>query len=101
MNSTELACSHDPQGNEESGLAGAGYGPAAGRDDVPVGALTKREQQVLELIVDGKSCREIAAQLGICFKTVVSHRTRIMEKLEVHETASLVRRAIKKGLVEP
>jgi DNA-binding NarL/FixJ family response regulator len=67
---------------------------------VPVGALTRREYQVLQLIVDGKSCREIAAELGICFKTVVSHRTRIMEKLDVHETASLVRRAIRKGLVE-
>jgi PAS domain S-box-containing protein len=63
--------------------------------------LTPREQQVLVLIADGKSTKEIAAVLGISYKTADSHRSRILEKLDVHETASMVRYAIRLGLVRP
>lgn len=64
-------------------------------------SLTERERQVLVLIADGKSTKEAAAQLGISYKTADSHRSRILEKLGVHETASMVRYAIRAGLVEP
>jgi PAS domain S-box-containing protein len=63
--------------------------------------LTCREQQVVTLIADGKSTKEIAAILGISYKTADSHRTKIMEKLRVHETASLVRWTVRAGLVQP
>jgi DNA-binding CsgD family transcriptional regulator len=61
--------------------------------------ISKREHQVLNLMVDGKSSKEIAAALGISFKTAVTHRASIMGKLEVHEIASVVREAIRRGLV--
>jgi PAS domain S-box-containing protein len=63
-------------------------------------ALTERERQVLVLIAGGKSTKETAAQLGISYKTADSHRSRILEKLGVHETASMVRYAIRAGLIE-
>jgi PAS domain S-box-containing protein len=63
-------------------------------------ALTERERQVLVLIAEGKSTKEAAARLGISYKTADSHRSRILEKLGVHETASMVRYAIRAGLVQ-
>ena len=63
--------------------------------------LTPRELQVLTLVAEGKSTKQTAAVLGISYKTADSHRTRIMDKLGVHETASLVRCAIRMGLVKP
>jgi PAS domain S-box-containing protein len=64
-------------------------------------ALTERERQVLVLIAEGKSTKAAAEHLGISYKTADSHRSRILEKLGVHETASMVRYAIRAGLVEP
>lgn len=64
-----------------------------------VGPLTVREVQVLTLVAEGHSTKKIAALLGISYKTADSHRSRIMEKLGVHETASLVRYAIRQGIV--
>jgi len=63
--------------------------------------LTAREREVLQLVAEGKTTKEIASILGISFKTAESHRTRIMEKLNIHETASLVRYAVRRGLVPP
>jgi PAS domain S-box-containing protein len=63
-------------------------------------ALTERERQVLALIAEGKSTKETAVTLGISYKTADSHRSRILEKLGVHETASMVRCAIRAGLIE-
>jgi PAS domain S-box-containing protein len=63
-------------------------------------ALTERERQVLVLIASGRSTKQAAAQLGISYKTADSHRSRILEKLGVHETASMVRYAIRAGLIE-
>ena len=62
--------------------------------------LTVRERQVLQLIAEGKSTKDIAAVLGISVKTAESHRTRLMQKLDIHETASLVRYAVRNGIVE-
>jgi PAS domain S-box-containing protein len=64
-------------------------------------ALTERERQVLVLIAEGHSTKEAASKLGISYKTADSHRSRILEKLGVHETASMVRYAIRAGLIEP
>jgi DNA-binding CsgD family transcriptional regulator len=61
--------------------------------------LTKRELEILELLVSGDSTKQIASKLGITFKTAASHRASIMGKMGVHETASLVREAILSGLV--
>jgi len=63
-------------------------------------SLTERERQVLVLIAGGKSTKEAALTLGISYKTADSHRSRILEKLNVHETASMVRYAIRAGLIE-
>ena len=68
---------------------------------LPTDPLTSRERQILQLIGEGKSSREIAALLGISIKTAESHRTRLMRKLDIHELASLVRYAIRRGLVQP
>jgi PAS domain S-box-containing protein len=64
-------------------------------------SLTERERQVLVLIAGGKSTKQTAETLGISYKTADSHRSRILEKLGVHETASMVRYAIRAGLIEP
>lgn len=63
--------------------------------------LTDRERQVVTLIAEGNSTKEVAARLGISVKTADCHRTRIMDKLNVHQTANLVRYAIREGLVQP
>jgi two-component system response regulator NreC len=64
-------------------------------------ALTPREKEVLQLIAEGKATKEIAQVLGISVKTAEFHRSRLMGKLGIHETASLVRYAIRKRIVEP
>ena len=63
--------------------------------------LTAKERQVLLLIAEGKRTKEVASILGMSVKTAESHRSRIMEKLDIHETAGLVRYAIRHGMVEP
>ena len=67
---------------------------------LPVDPLSSREHQVLKLIAEGKTTREIAGLLGLSGKTAESHRARIMKKLDIHETASLVRYAVRHGLIE-
>ena len=62
-------------------------------------ALTARELEVLQLIVDGQSNKEIAAKLGLSANTVAVHRANIMEALGIHKTAELVVYAIRNGLV--
>ncbi len=63
--------------------------------------LTLRERQVLQLIAEGKSTKDLASILFISVKTAESHRSRLMQKLDIHETASLVRYAIRRGLIRP
>jgi two-component system, NarL family, response regulator NreC len=67
----------------------------------PAELLSPRELQVLQLIADGNTTREIAAQLKLTVKTTESYRTALMTKLDIHETASLVRYAVRRGLVKP
>lgn len=71
------------------------------KSELPPDPLTPREREVLQLIAEGKSTKEVAGVLGVSVKTAESHRTRLMEKLDIHETATLVRYAIRRGLVQP
>jgi two-component system response regulator NreC len=64
-------------------------------------SLTRRELQVLQLVAEGKTTREIAASLSVSVKTADSHRSNIMHKLNMHSVADLVRYAIRRGLVQP
>jgi DNA-binding NarL/FixJ family response regulator len=68
---------------------------------LPADPLTAREREVLQLVAEGKTTKQIAKLLGVAAKTAESHRTRIMAKLKIHETAGLVRYAIRQGLVQP
>jgi len=63
-------------------------------------ALSVRERQVLQLIAEGHSTKAIAARLAISAKTVESHRSKLMQKLDIHDTASLVRYAIRHGVTQ-
>ncbi|MBI2979437.1 MAG: response regulator transcription factor [Chloroflexi bacterium] len=68
-------------------------------EEEPYDQLTAREREILKLIVDGCTSREIAEKLFISFKTVLGHRTRIMEKLSIHNRTELIKYAMRKGLV--
>ena len=72
------------------------------RKDVtdPVDLLSPREREVLQLIAEGKTNKEVATKLNLSVYTVDSHRGKIMEKLNLHSTGELVRFAIKRGLVD-
>lgn len=61
--------------------------------------LTTREREVLQLIAEGNSNKAIAARLTLSVKTIEAHRTNLMAKLDIHDTASLTRFAIARGLV--
>lgn len=63
-----------------------------------IGNLTNREKDVLSLVASGLTNRQISETLCISIKTVETHRTRIMRKLDVHNTADLVRYAVKRGI---
>jgi DNA-binding NarL/FixJ family response regulator len=63
--------------------------------------LTPRERQVLQLVGEGKSTKQIAEVLRISVKTAEFHRGRLMKKLNVHDTANLVRYAIREGFITP
>ncbi|PYM70249.1 MAG: DNA-binding response regulator [Candidatus Rokuibacteriota bacterium] len=70
------------------------------KSEMPADPLTSREREVLQLVAEGKSTKEVAGLLGISFKTAESHRTRILKKLNLHETAGLVRYAVRRGLIQ-
>ncbi len=63
--------------------------------------LCPRKQEILQLIAEGRSTREIAERLSISIKTVETHRAQIMERLNVRDVASLTRYAIRLGLITP
>jgi DNA-binding NarL/FixJ family response regulator len=65
----------------------------------PYDHLTSREREVLTLIAEGQTSRQIAEKLFVSIKTVQGHRTKIMEKLDIHNRAELVKYAVRKGLV--
>ena len=67
----------------------------------PLAGLTPRQREVLQLVAEGKSSKEIAFLLDLSTKTVESHRAQIMERLGLHDVTALVRFAIRVGLVSP
>lgn len=65
----------------------------------PLDLLTPRQREILRFIAEGRSTKQIAAQLGVSIKTVETHRALLMERLGIHELAGLVRFAVRTGLV--
>ena len=69
--------------------------------EAPSDVMTPRERQVLQLVAEGKTTKEIATTLNLSLKTAESYRARLMQKLNIHNTAGLVRYAIRRGLIQP
>jgi DNA-binding NarL/FixJ family response regulator len=74
-------------------------GPKAPAEADPYETLTDREKQVLKLVAEGLSNKEVAEALGISVKTAMTHREHVMEKLDLHNRTELVRFAIKRGVI--
>jgi len=62
--------------------------------------LARRERQVLQLVAEGKTSKEIGVVIGVGTKTAESYRARVMKKLDIHDIAGLVRYAIREGMVQ-
>jgi DNA-binding NarL/FixJ family response regulator len=72
--------------------------PGMSIDDIPLERLTSRQREVLQLIAAGQTSQSIASTLNISVKTVETHRAQIMERLDIHDVAGLVRYALRIGL---
>ena len=70
-------------------------------EEAPGATLTPRQREILQLVAEGKSSKEIARLLNLSVKTVESHRADLMQRLDIHDLAGLVRYAIREGLVPP
>ena len=68
--------------------------------EAPADPLTSREREVLQLVAEGKTTKEVASALGLSPKTAEWYRSRLMDKLDIHQTANLVRYAIRSGVIE-
>jgi len=68
-------------------------------DEQPAAALSPRQREVLQLVAEGLSTKEIARRLDLSIKTVETHRSQLMKQLDIHEVAGLVRYALRTGLV--
>lgn len=86
---------------ERAALADLLDTPGQSKPIDPLLQLTPREREVLQLIAEGHSNRSIAEKLSLSVKTVDGHRTRVMNKLDLHEATALTRFAIRHGLVSP
>jgi len=82
-------------------LDGYLHGRGEAVHDSPRSRLTPRERQVLQLLAEGKSNKEISGALGISVKTAEAHRSNIMRKLDLHSISDLVRYAIRNKIVNP
>jgi DNA-binding NarL/FixJ family response regulator len=79
-----------------------GFSKPASRQTPPLHtSLTAREREVVQLLAEGKSSKEVAVALGISVKTADTHRSNIMRKLEIHSVSELVRYAVKNNMIEP
>ena len=63
--------------------------------------LSAREREIVQLLAEGESSKEVAVALGISVKTAETHRSNIMRKLEIHSVSELVRYAVKNNMIEP
>jgi two-component system, NarL family, response regulator NreC len=70
-------------------------------NDDPYQLLTQRERQILQMVAEGRSSKEIAQSLGTSPKTIAVHRSNLMQKLDIHSAAELALYAVKRGLVKP
>ncbi len=77
------------------------YLRGTGQDAQPLALLTGRQREVLQLIAEGHGTKDIARKLLLSVKTVETHRAQLMERLDIHDVAGLVRFAIRHGLVSP
>lgn len=68
-------------------------------EETPTAQLTPRQREVLQLIAEGQSTKEIARRLELSVKTVDTHRSQLMRQLDIHEVAGLVRHALRIGLI--
>ena len=109
----EIPGAHEPQRSGETYLSSAiskhvvdayldrdakGTAPEEG---APLDGLTPRQREILQLVAEGKSTKDVARLLNLSVKTVEAHRGQIMTRLEIHDLAGLVRYAIRTGLVSP
>jgi len=74
---------------------------ARGGDSIPAKAITDREEEILKLVAEGHSSKQIADMLFISFKTVERHRANLLQKLGLRDRLELTRYAIRAGLIEP
>lgn len=74
---------------------------APARADAATQVLTARQREILQLIAEGRSTKQIAGLLGVSVKTVETHRADLMERLGIHDLAGLVRYALREGLARP
>jgi DNA-binding NarL/FixJ family response regulator len=74
---------------------------SAQKPSVLVRRLSAREREVVQLLAEGKSSKEVAVALGISVKTAETHRAHIMRKLDIHSVTELVRYAVKNHMIEP
>lgn len=72
-----------------------------GRDEIPGEPLTPRQREILQLIAEGKTTKDIAALLDLSIKTIETHRKQLMDRLGIHDVAGLVRYAIRSGIIKP
>lgn len=82
------------------GVAASVVDAYLGKTDGEGDPLTPRERQILQLVAEGNTTKEIANLLSISFKTAESHRNRVMKKLDIHDVTGLVRYAIRRGLAQ-
>jgi len=82
------------------GISNAVANAVRSNTEFPEDPLTSREREVLQLVAEGKTSKEASAELHVSAKTVDAHRASIMRKLDIHDTAGLVRYAIRRGLIE-
>jgi DNA-binding NarL/FixJ family response regulator len=68
-------------------------------DEKPAALLTSRQREILQLIAESHSTKEIARRLDLSVKTVDTHRSRLMNQLDIHDVAGLVRYAMRTGLI--
>jgi len=83
----------------EPGIAAEVFRSASKHDVDPVATLTPRQREILRLLAEGKSAKQIAASLSLSARTVEDHKYRLMEMLGIENSAELVRFAVKHGLV--
>jgi DNA-binding NarL/FixJ family response regulator len=92
---------HKPYWSSRVSAAAAVAQPTTGRIERPARRLTPREREIVQLLAEGKSNKEIATYLNISVKTAETHRANIMLKMNFHSVTELVRYAVKNKIIQP